>query len=54
MKLARVLLAAAIATAACAATADAQNRKVKIATEGAYAPWNFTNAQGKLLSLIHI
>jgi octopine/nopaline transport system substrate-binding protein len=48
MKLARVLLAAAIATAACAATADAQNRKVKIATEGAYAPWNFTNAQGKL------
>ena len=23
-------------------------KKVKIATEGAYAPWNFTNAAGKL------
>ena len=48
MKLARFLLAAAVATASLAATADAQNRKVKIATEGAYAPWNFTNSQGKL------
>jgi octopine/nopaline transport system substrate-binding protein len=26
----------------------AQARKVKIATEGAYAPWNFVNAAGKL------
>ena len=23
-------------------------KKIKIATEGAYAPWNFTNAAGKL------
>jgi octopine/nopaline transport system substrate-binding protein len=48
MKIARVLLAAAVAIAAYATTADAQGRKIKIATEGAYAPWNFTNAQGKL------
>jgi octopine/nopaline transport system substrate-binding protein len=48
MKIARVLLATAVAIAAYAATADAQGRKIKIATEGAYAPWNFTNAQGKL------
>jgi len=48
MKLAMFLLAAAVATASVAATAAAQNRKVKVATEGAYAPWNFTNSQGKL------
>jgi octopine/nopaline transport system substrate-binding protein len=48
MKLAMFLLAAAVATAAVAAPAAAQNRKVKVATEGAYAPWNFTNSQGKL------
>lgn len=28
--------------------ADAQTRKITIATEGAYAPWNFVNTQGKL------
>ncbi len=28
--------------------ATAQERTVKIATEGAYAPWNFTGAGGKL------
>jgi len=48
MKLAMFLLAAAVATVSVAATAAAQNRKVKVATEGAYAPWNFTNSQGKL------
>ena len=31
------------------ATAQAKDwKKIKIATEGAYAPWNFTNAAGKL------
>ena len=28
--------------------AAAQEKTVKIATEGAYAPWNFTGAGGKL------
>src|SRR5215208_1375170 len=42
-----VIAASAIATGA----ASAQGKKwetVKIATEGAYAPWNFTGAGGKL------
>ena len=38
------LLAAGLA----AGPASAQTRTVKIATEGAYAPWNFTGAGGKL------
>ncbi len=36
------------ATLAFAVPAGAQMKKVKIATEGAYAPWNFVNSQGKL------
>lgn len=48
MKLLKVALAAAAATLLVTAGAEAQGRKVKIATEGAYAPWNFTNPQGKL------
>jgi octopine/nopaline transport system substrate-binding protein len=38
------LLASSLAIGA----ADAQEKTVKIATEGAYAPWNFTGAGGKL------
>ncbi len=50
MKVLKLALAAAAAVSlAMTATAGhAQNRKVKIATEGAYAPWNFVNAAGKL------
>jgi octopine/nopaline transport system substrate-binding protein len=40
-------LAAIAATLAGGGTA-AQDRVIKIATEGAYAPWNFTGAGGKL------
>lgn len=45
MKLARIALVTA-AVALSAGTAQAQ--KVKIATEGAYAPWNFVNTKGQL------
>ena len=49
MKLGKTFLAAlAIASVAVAASAAAQSKKIKIATEGAYAPWNFVNAQGTL------
>jgi octopine/nopaline transport system substrate-binding protein len=49
MKLVNTFLAAvAIAGVALTASAAAQTKKIKIATEGAYAPWNFVNAQGKL------
>ncbi|MBV1692865.1 MAG: transporter substrate-binding domain-containing protein [Hyphomicrobiales bacterium] len=48
MKLLKMVLVAAAATFLVTAGAEAQGRKIKIATEGAYAPWNFTNAQGKL------
>ena len=37
-----------IASALAAGAASAQEKTVKIATEGAYAPWNFTGAGGKL------
>jgi octopine/nopaline transport system substrate-binding protein len=47
LKLAAAALAA-VAVWAAAPAADAQTRRVKVATEGAYAPWNFVNAQGKL------
>jgi octopine/nopaline transport system substrate-binding protein len=47
VKLATVVLAA-FALWAVAPAAEAQTRKIKIATEGAYAPWNFVNSQGKL------
>jgi octopine/nopaline transport system substrate-binding protein len=41
-------IAAAAAVLVAAGDAPAQTKKVRIATEGAYAPWNFTNAAGKL------
>jgi octopine/nopaline transport system substrate-binding protein len=37
-----------IAAMLAGGAATAQDRVVKIATEGAYAPWNFTGADGKL------
>jgi octopine/nopaline transport system substrate-binding protein len=43
-----IVAAAALGMALTAGSAMAQAKKVKIATEGAYAPWNFVNAQGKL------
>lgn len=39
---------AALALSLASGDASAQNRKIKVATEGAYAPWNFVNSQGKL------
>jgi len=45
------LLAAVAAIGLVAGEAAAQAKdwkKIKVATEGAYAPWNFTNAAGKL------
>jgi octopine/nopaline transport system substrate-binding protein len=39
---------AVIAATLAGGVATAQDRVVKIATEGAYAPWNFTGAGGKL------
>jgi octopine/nopaline transport system substrate-binding protein len=49
MKLITTVIAAlAMAGVALGATAAAQTKKIKVATEGAYAPWNFVNAQGKL------
>ncbi|WEZ85273.1 transporter substrate-binding domain-containing protein (plasmid) [Rhizobium sp. 32-5/1] len=43
-------LAAALTTLTFGPTAYAQSAptEIKIATEGAYAPWNFTNAKGEL------
>ncbi len=44
-----IAVIAGLALAAGAGAAEAKDwKKVKIATEGAYEPWNFTNAQGKL------
>jgi len=41
---------AGLAVAAVAGAAEAKDwKKVKIATEGAYEPWNFTDASGKLV-----
>jgi octopine/nopaline transport system substrate-binding protein len=37
-----------LATALAFGGAAAQDKTIKIATEGAYAPWNFTGAGGKL------
>ena len=51
MKLLKVLGAALIGSALAIGAAAAQGKKwetVKIATEGAYAPWNFTGPNGKL------
>lgn len=46
-RLGGVLLAAALALVATA-PAGAQQRQIRIATEGAYAPWNFTGPGGEL------
>ena len=48
MKFVRLAVIAGAVLALSALDASAQMRKVKIATEGAYAPWNFVNSQGKL------
>src|SRR5919112_3336732 len=48
MKLFRALGLGLLASTLAAGTAPAQEKTVKIATEGAYAPWNFTGAGGKL------
>ncbi len=45
----KAVLAFGVLVGALTATAHSQSEKViKIATEGAYAPWNFTEAGGKL------
>lgn len=50
MKQLWIMAAAALAFVGVGANADAKEwKKVKIATEGAYAPWNFTDASGKLV-----
>jgi octopine/nopaline transport system substrate-binding protein len=41
-------VAAAVALALTGAADAKEWKKIKIATEGAYAPWNFTNSAGKL------
>jgi octopine/nopaline transport system substrate-binding protein len=43
-----ILGAVALSILVAASGAAAQEKTVKIATEGAYAPWNFTGAGGKL------
>jgi len=44
----KALQAAALGLVVAMGGASAQEKTVKIATEGAYAPWNFTGASGKL------
>jgi octopine/nopaline transport system substrate-binding protein len=48
MKLFKTVSLAFFGSALAIAGAAAQGKAVKIATEGAYAPWNFTGAGGKL------
>jgi octopine/nopaline transport system substrate-binding protein len=48
MKLFKALGLTLLASALAIGGASAQEKTVKIATEGAYAPWNFTGAGGKL------
>ena len=50
MKIVRLaaLAGAMLAMGFVATDASAQMRKIKVATEGAYAPWNFVNSAGKL------
>lgn len=43
------LFAAAAVAVFAAGPVAAQAKKVRIATEGAYAPWNFTDASGKIV-----
>lgn len=47
--LATIALAAVAFTGAADAAEWGKGSKVRIATEGAYAPWNFTDASGKLV-----
>jgi octopine/nopaline transport system substrate-binding protein len=48
MKLFKALGLGLVASTLAIGAAAAQEKTVKIATEGAYAPWNFTGAGGKL------
>jgi octopine/nopaline transport system substrate-binding protein len=48
MNFAKTVTLALIGSALAFGGAAAQEKTVKIATEGAYAPWNFTGAGGKL------
>ncbi|MBL0408088.1 transporter substrate-binding domain-containing protein [Microvirga aerilata] len=48
MNIMKSFAVAVIAATFAGGAATAQDRVVKIATEGAYAPWNFTGAGGKL------
>jgi octopine/nopaline transport system substrate-binding protein len=48
MSLVKTLSLAVVATALAIGGASAQEKTVRIATEGAYAPWNFTGPGGKL------
>jgi octopine/nopaline transport system substrate-binding protein len=48
MKFVKTVGLALLGSALAIGTAAAQEKTVKIATEGAYAPWNFTGAGGKL------
>jgi octopine/nopaline transport system substrate-binding protein len=48
MKLVKSVGLALIGTALAIGGASAQQKTIKIATEGAYAPWNLTGAGGKL------
>ena len=48
MKLFQALGLGLLAASFAIGGAAAQEKTVKIATEGAYAPWNFTGAGGKL------
>ena len=48
MMLKKLAAVAAVAVLAFGAATAAQAQKIKIATEGAYAPWNFVNTKGQL------
>src|SRR3712207_4348242 len=48
MKFVKTVGLALLGSALAIGGAAAQQKTVKIATEGAYAPWNFTGAGGKL------
>jgi octopine/nopaline transport system substrate-binding protein len=48
MKFVKLLSIALLSGTLAVSSATAQDRTVKIAVEGAYAPWNFTGAGGKL------
>ncbi|KLK93017.1 ABC transporter substrate-binding protein [Microvirga vignae] len=48
MKFVKLLSIALLSGTLAAGSATAQDRTVRIAVEGAYAPWNFTGAGGKL------